>query len=501
MQKLTGFIPARDGVGLAFDAWLPDGASADSPVPAVVTRTPYNRWRYHDDGSPFTRVVEAGYAHVGVDVRGRGDSPGEFIPFVHDGYDGYDVVEWAGAQDWCTGNVGGIGGSYDAVTQWWAARHHPPALKCAIPIAVSPQGYGDSGSLTFSGGVPMAYWIWWFAYLQGGSQKGVVQLDWDDVLSYPAEEVSVAAGLNEAFRRHWDYYINGRLGYGSPDWSVDPATIDIPTLVVNGLWDDPKTFQWWEQLVAASPAQHRLLAGVWDHAGNAAPRPILGGIDVSAGILDPVPLWIEFLDTHLKGMPPQTTPPVVQIARSGSNTWESHDAWPLPSTPTSHSFGPASWKHDPTDAVKPGGGSDLSSADAPLIASLFDNRSDVVSFDLPVASAAEDYSGRPSLTATVAQEHPGTFVAWLSDIGPDGEGMRMGFWPSPRAHPGGGTQVLDIEMPHMHHRLLPGHHWRVSVASSFAPIYVHGLVAEEVQLISGTLTLPREPQPSDTHVR
>lgn len=41
MQELTGFIPARDGVGLAFDAWLPDGAAADSPVPAVVTRTPY----------------------------------------------------------------------------------------------------------------------------------------------------------------------------------------------------------------------------------------------------------------------------------------------------------------------------------------------------------------------------------------------------------------------------------------------------------------------------
>jgi predicted acyl esterase len=263
--------------------------------------------------------------------------------------------------------------------------------------------------------------------------------------------------------------------------------------VVNGLWDDPKTFQWWEQLVAASPAQHRLLAGVWDHAGNAAPRPVLGGIDVAAGILDPIPLWLEFLDTYLKDAPPAAAPPVVQIARSGANTWETHDAWPLPSTPVTHDFGPASWKHDPTDVVKAGGGTDLSSGDAPLAASVYDGRSDIVSFDLPVASADEDYSGRPSLTLTVAQEHPGSVVAWLSDIGPDGDGMRMGFWPSAHAHPGGGAQALDIEMPHMHHRLLPGHHWRVSVASSFAPIYVHGLVSEEVQLISGHVTLPREP--------
>lgn len=492
MQKLTGFLPARDGVGLAFDAWLPDGASANDPVPAVVTRTPYNRGRYHDEGSPFTRVVEAGYAHVCVDVRGRGDSPGEFVPFVHDGYDGYDVVEWAAAQGWCTGRVGGIGGSYDAVTQWWAARHQPPSLRCAIPIAVSPQDFGDRGSLAFSGGVPMAYWIWWFAFLQGGSQKGVVQLDWNEVLSHPADQVSVAAGLDEAFRRHWDEYLNGRLGYGSADWSVDPAAIEIPTLVVNGLWDDPKTFQWWEQLVAASPAQHRLLAGVWDHAGNAAPRPVLGGIDVSAGVLDPIPLWIEFLDEHLRDTPPSVPPPVVQIARSGSNTWEVHDEWPLPTAGVTHTFGTASWKHDPTDPVKPGGGSDLSSADAPLAASVFDDRSDVVSFDLPVASADEDYSGQPRLTVTVAQKDAGMVVAWLSDIGPDGDGMRMGFWPSAHAHPGGGAQTLEVEMPHLHHRLLPGHHWRVSVASSFAPIYVHGLVAEEIQFLSGSVTLPRE---------
>ena len=490
MQKISGTVPARDGVELAFDAWLPEG---EGPFPAVVTRTPYNRWRYHEDeASPWTRIVEAGYAHVAVDVRGRGDSPGEFVPFVHDGYDGYDVVEWVAAQDWCTGKVGGIGGSYDAVTQWWAARHHPPALQCAIPIAVSPQSFGDAGSLTFSGGVPMAYWIWWFAFLQAGAQRGVVQLDWDEVLSHPAHEVSVAAGLDETFQRHWHEYLSGRLGYGSTDWAVDPATVEIPTLVVNGLWDDPKTFQWWEQLVAASPAKHRLLAGVWDHAGNAAPRPVLGGIDVSGGILDPIPLWIAFLDEHLKGIVPATPPPVVQIARSGANTWETHDAWPLPTTPVTHAFGPASWKHDPADALKPGGGTDLSSADPPLLASQFDGRSDVASFDLPAASADEDYSGQPALELTVVQEHPGTVVAWLSDIGPDGEGMRIGFWPSAHAHPGGGSQQVAVEMPHVHHRLLAGHHWRVSVASSFAPIYVHGLVAEEVQLAAGTLTLPRE---------
>jgi predicted acyl esterase len=31
---------------------------------------------------------------VAVDVRGRGDSPGTFVPYRHEGQDGYDAV-WA----------------------------------------------------------------------------------------------------------------------------------------------------------------------------------------------------------------------------------------------------------------------------------------------------------------------------------------------------------------------------------------------------------------------
>ena len=322
--------------------------------------------------------------------------------------------------------------------------------------------------------------------------RGAVQLDWDELLSLPADAIAGPAGLDEAWQRHWQDYIGGRLGYGTSQWSVDPATIEIPTLVSSGLWDDPQTFEWWEELVAASPAQHRLLAGMWDHPGNVAPRPVLGGVDVSSGILDPVPLWIEFLDTHLKDTPRSVVPPTVRIARTGSKTWESHDAWPLPSASERHSVASDGWRHDPSRPLSLGVSGDLGMADAPLAASLLDRRPDVVSFDLPVAATATDYSGQPTVTLTVAQEHPGTVVCWLSDIGPEGEGMRMALWPSPHAHPGAGEHVLSFVLPHVHHRLVLGHHWRLSVASSFAPMYAHSLVAQQVRVVTGSIVLPRQ---------
>ena len=45
------------------------------------------------------------------------------------------VVTWLGQQDWCNGNVGMIGKSYDGSTPWEAATFGNPALKTIVPIS------------------------------------------------------------------------------------------------------------------------------------------------------------------------------------------------------------------------------------------------------------------------------------------------------------------------------------------------------------------------------
>src|SRR5262249_2950661 len=98
-------IPLRDGVTLSADLALPGAL----PAPPVVVRTPYGKTGERNSQRAAV-LAKAGYACVLVDVRGRGDSDGEFQPYRNDGPDGAEVIAWAAAQDWCTGNVATYGG-------------------------------------------------------------------------------------------------------------------------------------------------------------------------------------------------------------------------------------------------------------------------------------------------------------------------------------------------------------------------------------------------------
>src|SRR5205807_5975525 len=70
-------VPMRDGVRLATDVYRLDGAT---PAPVLLARTPYDKERAVAGSVPFDilRAVQAGYAVVVQDTRGRFASEGEF---------------------------------------------------------------------------------------------------------------------------------------------------------------------------------------------------------------------------------------------------------------------------------------------------------------------------------------------------------------------------------------------------------------------------------------
>jgi uncharacterized protein len=114
-----------DGVLLATDIWRGPG---DRPRPTLLRRTPYGRAYGEHDAQ---RQLDAGYVFVSQDVRGRGNSAGEFSPFSSDEADARATLDWIAAQPWSNGKVGTFSGSAEGVVQFLAMAAAPEPLRCA----------------------------------------------------------------------------------------------------------------------------------------------------------------------------------------------------------------------------------------------------------------------------------------------------------------------------------------------------------------------------------
>lgn len=169
MERKTGLTcKARDGTRLSVDVYLPDGI--DEPIPALVAVSQYGKalqepsltlqpqprgrsplWDCCIEAGDIRRLTDNGYAHIIADLRGTGDSEGEYCGiFGSDGEDGYDLVEWAADQDWCSGQVGMVGRSWFGTNQLLVAAENPPSLEAVFPAGVFTDLYRD---FAYHGGV------------------------------------------------------------------------------------------------------------------------------------------------------------------------------------------------------------------------------------------------------------------------------------------------------------------------------------------------------------
>lgn len=157
---VSQYVAMPDGTLLALDLYLPDGAAS---APVILAATQYGRRRQRDgreismlDEAPsLRRLFQEGYAVVILDMRGTGasfgtknghDIPTE-SPFIDDLA---AILEWIGAQPWCSGAIGMYGYSYVAGTQLAAAVAGSRFLKCIAPQQVSVsafRGYMNVGGI------------------------------------------------------------------------------------------------------------------------------------------------------------------------------------------------------------------------------------------------------------------------------------------------------------------------------------------------------------------
>jgi len=325
-------VPMRDGVALSADVYRPAGDGGER-VPAILMRTPYVKadTRTAETARAF---AERGYAYVAMDVRGRGDSEGTFVPYVNDGQDGYDAIEWCAAQPWCDGAVGTIGASYPGRIQWLAALLRPPHLRAMVVLVTPSDPFVETPT-----GLPGPQHLCWLHYTSGRVNQPMETVDWGPIYSHlPLLTMDEQTG-----RRIPEWRANiehARLdGYWRRICYQDRfERVAVPVLHISGWYDDeqigtPLNYAGMTERAGTPEARanQRLLMGPWGHRVNTEQK--LGEVDFGPrALIDLRGEQARWFDRHLKGDEAAAPQTPVRIFVMGENAWRDEREWPLART-------------------------------------------------------------------------------------------------------------------------------------------------------------------------
>ena len=360
--KREVLIQMRDGVSLFTSIYTPKDTSKTYPV--MMQRTPYGVAPYGSDTfkrglGPSPLFMEEGFIFVFQDVRGRMMSEGTFIELtphkvqkgpkdVDESTDTFDTVDWLIKQLPTNGKVGLWGVSYPGFYAAAGMIDAHPAL-----VAVSPQAPVTdifAGDDDHHNGALFLSQAFEFQTFFGWPRSGPTNL-------WPPQDRKFDPGTEDGYR----FFLHS----GSPDdldkkffkgevksWSdviehpnldeywkprnLRPHLKDIKpaVLIVGGFFDDEDSFGPLQVNLALdhlSPHTERhLVMGPWFHGGWAAPNyRRLGNVDFGSEVSKHFQETIEFpfFMHHLKGAPDPHLAKAM-VFETGSNRWESFDAWP-----------------------------------------------------------------------------------------------------------------------------------------------------------------------------
>src|SRR5262245_40251252 len=130
-------MPAAGGVRLATRVVRPADASVRRGTVLIRSERPLVGGRGAAPVERFARwLAEDGRTVAIQSCRGRGDSEGEFRPFVDEAADGGDALRWIAGQPWFDGELVLLGIGYSAFAAW-------AALSTAEePVAAIAAGFG-----------------------------------------------------------------------------------------------------------------------------------------------------------------------------------------------------------------------------------------------------------------------------------------------------------------------------------------------------------------------
>jgi len=526
-------LPMRDGVELATRVHLPEG---EGPWPTVLVRDPY-QFTYYLTCHFYVRY---GYACVHQDVRGQGESGGEWYPLRHETADGEDTLDWLVEQDWQDGNVALVGASYVGLVQWAVADRLPPEVKTVV-ISVS---HGDFYDMVYRGGhfAQAVAGLWAAEIFYPLDEKAEAAEIWQTEVLPARPALDVDPGLfGEAWPSYHDYLRHPERS--DPYWQQEVyrtyreahRNLDRPALLI-GRWQDFFLEGMLERFDALPMrAQSVFVIQPGEHGGNTNdldyPDPQNQDFGVS----------LRWLDHHLRGAAlPEDLSPGYLYYRIGEDRWTHADNWP-PQTASrrfrlaglsgaarcegrlqpgdgSPPDASAHYVYDPDDPVPTRGGSFMLNPNLAPVAVAEQgqaacDRDDVLSFLTDAFDAPSRIAGTIEVRIDVASDaEDSAFTVKLSEVFADGRvlnirdditslSFRNGSDTRLRYTPGEPVELVFPLTP-IDWTLQPGSRLRLDISSSNSPAFPPhpnraGLWSEigDVQtanqtLSGGSVTLP-----------
>lgn len=323
-----------DGVKLVADIYRPN---TEEKLPVLLMRQPYGK-------AIASTVVYAhprwyarhGYMVVIQDVRGRGDSQGDFQLLATEIQDGKETLDWVASLEGSNGKVGMYGFSYQGMTQLYAAINQHPALKTICPSMIAFDLYSDwayeNGAFCYQLNLAWA--------IQLAAETARLK---KDLIAYkilylasrnlPIHDIPIA--VEEVLRKYCpsNFYYQW-LKHSENDYywqELSPQSyfqeIDLPMLHIGG-WFDPYlrgTFNLYQEMVKKSKFQQCLIVGAWGHIpwGNT-----LGNIHYTQTANNHInEVQIAWFDKYLKGKENANLPDKnINLFQMGSNKWKKLDS-------------------------------------------------------------------------------------------------------------------------------------------------------------------------------
>jgi putative CocE/NonD family hydrolase len=324
-----------DGRELVSDHYYP---AHGNPCSTLLMRQPYGR----DIASTVVYAhpvwfARHGYNVVIQDVRGRGDSEGEFYPFRHEGCDGKETIEWLRTRPESGGRIGMYGFSYQGATQLLAAAARPEGLVCIAPGMTACDLY--NGWFYHNGALRLASALGWGLQMLKGDARRLRLREASDRLEKAWGNLAAQNGvlpLRDHPALHGERlpkYVLDWLDHAQPDdyWraldiSASLDCICVPALHISGWYDIllrgsvDGFLALCEKAGSAHAREHQyLIAGPWQHIpwGDRAGTGDFG----PEALLDTDALLLRWFNHWLKDSGEFVSEPRVRYFVLGENRW------------------------------------------------------------------------------------------------------------------------------------------------------------------------------------